>query len=111
MRKLLLGLLMVTCSTPAMADPYDYNQGWGRHRQYDYNRGWGGRHRNYDHHRGTRAEDVVIPIIGGIILGAIISGSNRNDNRYERRRTDGDYIYRQPPPREYVYDTRCDCYR
>ena len=80
---------------------YDtYHHEWVRpSRDYDYRRyddyrrddRWRNEHRDHD------AGDVVVPLIGGLILGAIISSSNNQQS--------------QPAPREYRYDPRCDCYR
>lgn len=97
-------------STPALANHYNYpyNRGYdngyrqGEHRGYD--RGWrDGRYRDREY-RNDNPERVIVPLIGGIVLGAIIANSNKRDR-------DEDIVYRQPAPRRYVYDYRCDCYR
>ena len=67
---------------------------------YPYNRDWNPPRRgDYDHRRrhDRDAADVLVPLIGGAIIGAIIAGSQNQE--------------RQPDPREYRYDSRCDCYR
>lgn len=104
MRKILPILIALSISTPAMAHGYydTYRHEWHNDRSYEH---------EYRRNRDRSEGDIVLPLIGGVILGAILNGSQRRDNTYDRRRTDGDYVYRQPAPREYIYDPRCDCYR
>lgn len=76
-----------------------YRQSDYRPPYYPYNRDWNPPRRgDYDHRRHDRdVADVLVPLIGGAIIGAIIAGSQNQE--------------RQPDPREYRYDSRCDCYR
>ncbi len=91
----------------AIAGPYDY-QGRGVHRSYER-----GEHRGYDrrprHERQERnGNRWVVPALVGVIVGATVASSTRKN---QDRPTDQDEVYRQPAPRTYVYDRRCDCYR
>jgi hypothetical protein len=102
--------------TAAVAGPYDY-QGQNVHRSYErgdyrgYNRG---DYRGYDrrprHERRERnGNRWVVPALVGLIVGATVVSSTRKNQDY--RPANQDEVYRQPAPRTYVYDYRCDCYR
>lgn len=111
MRKIISALAlaaMVLASSPAYAHDrggyyppyYPYNQGWtppppqGAYRTYEY--------RRYEYHDNT---NVLVPLIGGVILGAIINDS-QNRPRYQNQ----DRVQRVIS-NEYRYDQNCDCYR
>jgi hypothetical protein len=98
--------------TIAMADPYEYH----RHEVYrSYDTYGQDRDREYrprrERHRD--AGDYVLPVIGGIILGAILTSPRNQNSRpvYQEPTYQSDEVYRQPPPRVYRYDRYCDCYR
>lgn len=112
MKKIITAIVLSSIaltSVPAMSREYhgQYRESHYRPPNYPYNRGWtppppyrDDRYRDYRHHHDDNdAAEVLVPLIGGVIIGAIIAGS-QNDNRDRR-----------PDPREYRYDSRCDCYR
>ncbi len=93
----------------AMADPYYYPHREVRH---SYDRDWHDHDREYHQRNESRpqrrdAGDYILPVIGGIILGAVLTSSSENQSRP----VDQDEVYRQPAPRVYRYDRYCDCYR
>jgi hypothetical protein len=98
---LIAGLAALGFASQAMADPYNY----------PYNRGYNPYYHNEyrpTYPRRRDAGDVILPLVGGVILGAIISNSSRRNNN---PRIENERVYRQPAPREYIYDPGCDCYR
>jgi hypothetical protein len=95
MKKLITSMIvasMLAC-TPAFADDNNYQAPRGEYRSYD----------NYDrhHHRGGGGKWVA-PLIGGIVIGALLSGSSRRDRNYS---SSYDYDNRYYPP-DTRYDTR-----
>ena len=88
----------------AIAGPYDY-QG----RDVYHNRHHERNRYEYQERRERHNGRWVVPALAGLILGAAIVGSNRQNQ--DPRPTNQDEVYRQPAPRTYVYDYRCDCYR
>ena len=94
--------------TAAVAGPYDY-QGRDVYRSYER-----GDYRGYDRRprqerRERNGNRWVVPALVGLIVGATVVSSTRKNQEY--RPTNQDEVYRQPAPRTYVYDYRCDCYR
>ena len=98
--KILVAVASLSVSTTAVAGPYDY-QGRVYH---NYDRGYERRYERHEHH-----DRWVVPAIAGLILGTVIASSNRQER--QEYPVDQDRVYRQPAPRTYVYDPRCDCYR
>lgn len=109
-------------SSQALANPYNYpyNRDYGSYDHYGDEHDWTNRDlglcdrrnyqtscRNYERRVDrNNPERVIVPLIGGIVIGAIIASASKRD-RYE----DSEVVYRQRAPRRYVYDRRCDCYR
>jgi hypothetical protein len=94
--------------TAAVAGPYDY-QGRDVYRSYER-----GDYRGYDRRpryerRERNSNRWVVPALVGLIVGATVVSSSRKNQ--DSRPIDQDEVYRQPAPRTYVYDRRCDCYR
>lgn len=106
--KIIAGALIASLafSSAAVAGPYDY-QGRDVYRNYDRDRGYD-RHERHER-REQHRDRWVVPALAGLILGAAIVSSTRKDQ--DPRPTNQDEVYRQPAPRTYVYDYRCDCYR
>ena len=94
--------------TAAMAGPYDYQ---GRNVYHNYDRGHdrGYDRRNRHERRERKGDRWVVPALVGLIVGATVVSSTRRNQ--EPRPTNQDEVYRQPAPRTYVYDYKCDCYR
>jgi len=65
MKQLLAVILALAVATPAVADGRDYN----RHGGYN--------HRVQHHHGHGHGGKWVAPLIGGVILGAVISEANK----------------------------------
>jgi len=109
--KIIACALIASLALPsaAIAGPYDY-QGRDVYHNYDreYDRGYQ-RHERRERH-GDR---WVVPALAGLIIGAAIVSSTRKDSDYRQDPlpVNQDEVYRQPAPRTYVYDYRCDCYR
>lgn len=101
--KILMAAAALSVSTAAVAGPYDYQ---GRYVYHNYDRGYDRDYRRYERHDHDR---WVVSAIAGLVLGAVISSANHQERRDVP--VDQDRVYRQPAPRTYVYDPRCDCYR
>lgn len=96
MKKIIFSIALATSLiTPAQAHGRHggYYESPYRPPYYPYNRGYG--------HRHSDTGDVLVPLIGGVIIGSIITNS-------QNRRQDPP---RRPDPREYRYDESCDCFR
>jgi hypothetical protein len=105
--KIIACALIASLALPsaAIAGPYDYQ---GRDVYHNYDRDYE-RHVRYERH-GDR---WVVPALAGLIIGAAIVSSTHKDSDYRQdpRTVNQDEVYRQPAPRTYVYDYKCDCYR
>lgn len=94
MRKILSALLIFSMATPAFAHERGYYDTYG-HRWVEprYEHSYPRYERRYERRR-EGGGDVVVPILGGIILGAILTSQTQKDR----------------DPKDYRYDTNCDCY-
>jgi hypothetical protein len=104
-------IALVSASTASAQAYYDtYNHHWVEPRveQYYDRPTYGYGYRPYPPvYRHRDAGDVILPLIGGAVLGAIISGATRP----QQPNYNPNQVYRQPAPRQYNYDPNCDCYR
>jgi len=70
MKKVLALILALAIATPAVAGPRDHN----RHNGYN-------NHRVQQHHHHRNGDKWVVPLIGGVILGAVINEASKPKER------------------------------
>ena len=70
MKQVIALFLALAIATPAVAGPRDHN----RHGGYN-------NHRVQQHHHHRNGDKWVVPLIGGVILGAVINEANKPKQR------------------------------